>query len=60
MAHTLGQKVVAEGVEEIEQLEFLRAHHCNVIQGFYFSKPLNKNDFTEYLNSRIPSIENMS
>lgn len=49
MAHSLGQIVVAEGVEEIEQLEFLRQHRCDVIQGFYFSKPLNKEGFNEYL-----------
>jgi diguanylate cyclase (GGDEF)-like protein len=49
MAHSLGQIVVAEGVEEIEQLQFLRQHRCDVIQGFYFSKPLNKEGFNEYL-----------
>lgn len=49
MAHSLSQIVVAEGVEQIEQLEFLRQHNCDVIQGFYFSKPLNRNDFSDYL-----------
>lgn len=52
MAHTLGQKVVAEGVEKVDQFEFLRTYNCDVIQGYYFSKPLNKNDFTEYLNNQ--------
>ena len=52
MAHSLGQKVVAEGVEEVEQLDFLRQHNCDVIQGYYFSKPLNKADFTSYLSSK--------
>lgn len=51
MAHALGQKVVAEGVEEEDQLEFLRRHHCDTIQGYYFSKPLNKEDFNDYLFS---------
>jgi len=51
MAHSLGLNLIAEGVESAEQLEFLRQHNCNVIQGFYYSKPLNKSDFTEFLAS---------
>lgn len=51
MAHSLGQKVVAEGVEELEQLEFLRQHDCDIIQGYYYSKPLKKSDFDDYLSA---------
>jgi diguanylate cyclase (GGDEF)-like protein len=40
MAHLLGMKVVAEGVETREQLEFLTGLRCNVYQGFLRSKPL--------------------
>lgn len=40
MAHSLKQRVIAEGVETVEQLEFLRAHGCDAVQGYYFSKPL--------------------
>lgn len=49
MSHGLGKKVVAEGVENDAQLAFLRALNCDIIQGYYFSKPLNKKDFTNYL-----------
>ncbi|HLQ26560.1 MAG TPA: EAL domain-containing protein [Acidiferrobacterales bacterium] len=40
MAHSLKQKVIAEGVETKEQLEFLRTHGCDEIQGYYLSRPL--------------------
>jgi EAL domain-containing protein (putative c-di-GMP-specific phosphodiesterase class I) len=52
MAHSLGLNLIAEGVENVEQLDFLRQHNCNIIQGFYYSKPLNKPDFTEFLTSK--------
>ena len=40
LAKQLGFKVVAEGVETSEQLVFLKANHCDLAQGFYFSKPI--------------------
>ena len=40
MARSLEVQVVAEGVETRAQLEFLRAHGCGAMQGYYFSKPL--------------------
>jgi EAL domain-containing protein (putative c-di-GMP-specific phosphodiesterase class I) len=40
LGHSMGLKVVAEGVETPAQLEFLRGQHCDEIQGYYFSKPL--------------------
>ena len=51
LAHSLGQKVIAEGVETEAQLDFMRDHGCEAIQGYYFSKPLTVGSFTELLRS---------
>ena len=40
MAHSLKLHVIAEGVEKIAQLDYLREHGCDQIQGYYFSRPL--------------------
>jgi diguanylate cyclase (GGDEF)-like protein len=40
MAHALNLQVIAEGVETAEQLAYLRHHHCDQMQGYYFSRPL--------------------
>lgn len=40
MAHDLGYSVVAEGVEELEQLELLKSYDCDEIQGYWLSKPI--------------------
>jgi EAL domain-containing protein (putative c-di-GMP-specific phosphodiesterase class I) len=55
MARSLRLRVVAEGVETIEELEFLRANHCDEAQGFYFSRPLNATSFAELLRTGMPS-----
>ncbi len=44
LGHELDLNVVAEGVETIEQLEFLRSINCDAVQGFLFSKPLAGSD----------------
>ncbi len=49
LSHKLNCKVVAEGVEDKEQLNFLRQEKCDLIQGYYFSPPLNKDKFFAYL-----------
>ena len=49
LAHSIDIEVVAEGVETKEQLVFLRAHRCDVMQGFYFSKAVPAAEFAELL-----------
>lgn len=43
IAHNLGMTVVAEGAEKIEQIMYLKEHKCDMIQGYYYSKPLPQN-----------------
>ncbi|MEQ1636783.1 MAG: EAL domain-containing protein [Methylococcales bacterium] len=49
MGHTLGFKVLAEGVETQEQLNFLKAQGCDLYQGYLCSRPLPANDFAAFL-----------
>lgn len=51
MGHSLGQKIVAEGVESEEQLRFLLVRECDIIQGYYFSQPVPGHKMTELLRS---------
>jgi EAL domain-containing protein (putative c-di-GMP-specific phosphodiesterase class I) len=52
MAKSLGIQTIAEGVETLEQLKFLRENGCNEIQGYYYSKPLTSSDFAAFVRSR--------
>jgi len=54
MGRSLGLKVIAEGVETKEELDFLRSHHCEQGQGYYFSRPVPAEQFAEVLRSGIP------
>jgi diguanylate cyclase len=49
MAHALRLKVVAEGVENAEQLTFLRAQHCDAVQGYFLFRPLPVDEVTDAL-----------
>lgn len=49
--HNIGSTVIAEGVEEKEQFEILKDIGCDKIQGYYFSKPLETDNFLEYYHS---------
>jgi len=49
MGKSLGLKVIAEGVENEEQMAFLREHHCDEIQGYYFSRPISPSEIAERL-----------
>lgn len=50
MSHRLDMKVVAEGVETEEQLEFLKKCGCDYIQGYYFSRPLPQEEYAKVLD----------
>lgn len=51
LAHNMGLKVVAEGVEEKEIVSRLKLLGCDIIQGFYYSKPLSVHDCTDWIRS---------
>ena len=49
LAHSLGMKVVAEGVETAEQLQFLADNDCDIVQGYFLSRPLPEDEFLAQL-----------
>lgn len=56
-AHTLGVTVVGEGVETIEQLNYLKEVGCDKVQGYYFSEPITKNNANKLLANWFGAIE---
>ncbi len=53
LAKTLQMDVVAEGVETAQQAEYLKELHCDMVQGYFFSKPLNTAAATQYLQDEL-------
>ena len=55
MAKALGVSVIAEGVETREQAEMLAEFGCDRMQGYYFSRPVNEEEFARLLQARAAS-----
>ncbi len=53
MAHKLGLRVIAEGVEDEHQLAFLRQKGCDDIQGYYFAKPMPADELIPWVRGRV-------
>ncbi len=51
LAHSLDFEVVAEGIETLEQMEFLQAQGCDVAQGYFLARPLIADDLVEFMSS---------
>ena len=56
MAHSLGLNVVAEGVESEAQMEFLREHGCDEIQGYWLARPLEVDQCLAFILARTPGV----
>jgi EAL domain-containing protein (putative c-di-GMP-specific phosphodiesterase class I) len=49
LAHKLGLSVVAEGIETVDQKDFLISHNCDIGQGYFFSRPMAAKDIEQLL-----------
>jgi sensor c-di-GMP phosphodiesterase-like protein len=58
MAHGIGLRVVAEGVETKDQYQRLLAIECDQLQGFYFSEPLAASAVPDYLQNHTGMFRN--
>jgi len=52
IAHNLDLHVVAEGVEQASQIDLLKTLNCETVQGYFYSKPLSKDEFTAFLKQQ--------
>lgn len=52
MAHEMGKTVVAEGIETEVQADFLKAHACDVAQGFFYSQALPLPEFVAFIEKQ--------
>jgi EAL domain-containing protein (putative c-di-GMP-specific phosphodiesterase class I) len=53
LGRRMGINVLAEGVETHEQMEYLKQHGCNLIQGYYFSRPVAPEEFIRLLRKQF-------
>ena len=49
LSHSLGYKVIAEGIEDMKQEDFLRENGCDYGQGFYYGRPLNSDELIKFV-----------
>ncbi len=52
LGHNMGMTVIAEGIETLDQLNFLKEHHCNEGQGYYYSKPITSDQVVKYFDTK--------
>jgi EAL domain-containing protein (putative c-di-GMP-specific phosphodiesterase class I) len=57
LAHTLGMRIIAEGVESKEQAEQLREMGCDLGQGYYFAEPLSPEASPEFLREELGTLD---
>ncbi len=57
LGHSLGLQVVAEGVETMEQAQILRQKGCDVLQGYFFSKPVPAHEFEQWVADHMADID---
>lgn len=55
MGHALRKTLVAEGAETQDQVDWLKAHGCDVVQGYYFAKPMPLSEFVQWLKQYQPA-----
>lgn len=55
LAHNLGMRVIAEGIETVEQLDYLRDLNCDEIQGYLLARPLTVNESVRFMKSALKS-----
>ncbi|MCX6006822.1 MAG: EAL domain-containing protein, partial [Chloroflexi bacterium] len=60
MGKTLSLTVIAEGVETQEQMDFLKKHACDQIQGYYFSRPIPPDQFADLLHDHVPNSSHIN
>ncbi len=56
LAHSMGLKVVAEGIEDEHSLRRLSHHNCEIAQGYFFSKPLPEDQFVDWIKQYKPDV----